>query len=53
MRCFTHIHTESLCAGQDTHSQASSEKACVVSSWGKPQLLLPNQVEQQVEKVSL
>lgn len=28
MRCFTHIHTESLCAGQDTHSQAGSEKGC-------------------------
>lgn len=57
MRCFTHIHTESLCAGQDTHSQAGSKKSCVVSSGGKPWLLLPNQerhlVEQQVEKVSL
>lgn len=28
MRCFTHIHTESLCEGQDTHSQAGSKKGC-------------------------
>lgn len=29
MRCLTDLHTESQCAGQDTHSQVGRKKAWV------------------------